>query len=117
MNRLFNTFDKQTHIPFEFVRRQRDGYIDPPPPPKPWYVKFKEWFLALFGVKLKVKPDPWYPTTIAEVSMAFNRWRTGVWNYNRYTKGIRPRKVPFGDRVAKFEIRKWIEQKYGSLNQ
>lgn len=115
MKRLFEAFDKQTGLVSEFVRRAR-GYQDPPPPPKKWYQKLWWFILGIFGIVEKPKPKPWYPKTFAEVSVAFNQWRTGVWNYNRYMRGLRNKRFPFGDRIGRFEIRKWIEAKYGTID-
>lgn len=120
MKRMFFAFERQTGIVSDYLRRMH-GYVEPPPPPKKWYQKLIEWILALFRIKPKAKPIPKIANSIAEVSILFNEWRTKRWNMKRFIRGVRNKRnkrnkrYPFGDRVGRFEVRKWIGEIDGQL--
>lgn len=117
MKRLFLRFQKETDLAYQTWLRINGLHTPPPPPPpKAWYVKLWEFILALFGSKPKRVAEPVIPESISGLSIAFNQWRTTQWNIQCYLKGFRNKgRYPFGDRVTKFEIRKWTEELYSNL--
>lgn len=107
MNRLFKKFEKETGLVTATIKKMT-GYVEPPPPPLTWYQKLLRFFLNLFRKKRVIR-NSWVPDSYTGLSVAFNEWLTIKWM--QVARGhMRTWPHPFGERVNKHIIRKWVLQ-------